>query len=199
MIKNISLTFEDIAVGHMKNKSTLDHATLFTSLKDLLDDRIQLTIEAQFIALQNMFTQGLEGILNQRMHVLANIQAESMHRVVDQLIQHNVRLQSQVANLTRKVRSTVAARVIAIWIPLTIRTLPTLLLDPRVTGAAVEQQTPRQQEQEITKQSLRTKKQIIPQVLRINSTLTPAQPLVKATPLLVQPTQSMTAVAAGGM
>lgn len=94
----------------MESIPTLDHVTLFKTLKHLLDDVIKQAMEANFIALQNIFTHRMERILNQTVQVLANILAELMHRVVDQLNQDNTRLQRQMADLTRKIQSMVVAK-----------------------------------------------------------------------------------------
>lgn len=45
------------------------------------------------------------------MQILVNTHTESMHEMIYQLTQKNVRLQSQVADLTREVGSTVVAKI----------------------------------------------------------------------------------------
>lgn len=81
----------------------------------MLNDKIKPAKEAYFTALQNMFTQSMENLTNQRMRVLANIQTEVIDRIVDQITQENAWLQWQVADLSREIRSTVAARAALIW------------------------------------------------------------------------------------
>lgn len=89
----------------MSQKTTpcLHHVTLFKTLKDLPGVVTKPAMEGQFTALQFLFTQRMDEILDQRIQVLANIQVKLMHRVVDQLIQDKARLQSQLTDLTREV------------------------------------------------------------------------------------------------
>lgn len=106
------------------------------TLKDLLDSGIKPAIEVLFTALQKMFTQRREEILDQRMQVLGNIQTEAMYLIVDQLTKNNTRLQMQVVDLTREVRSTVATKTTPTWIPTTTATTLLLISDLDVASAA---------------------------------------------------------------
>lgn len=102
---------------------SLDHATLFKTLKDLLDERIKLAIEVQFAALQTMFTQTMEDTINLKMATLSNITAETINRTIDQIREDNTRLSGQVADLTTEVRSTLAAKTTPTWTPPATATL----------------------------------------------------------------------------
>lgn len=102
-------------------------------------------MEAQFTALQNMFTQHMKNSMNQKMKTLANIVAGNMNRIIDQIRKKNAWLTTQVTHLTREIQSIVAAKAILTGTPLVTVTLLSLILDPIVAVAAVERQTPRQQ------------------------------------------------------
>lgn len=74
-----------ITTDDTENVPSLDYATLFKILKNLLDDGIQPAMKAHFAAMLKMFTQRMEDILDQTMQVLANIQRELMHLIIDQI------------------------------------------------------------------------------------------------------------------
>lgn len=84
-------------------------------MKDLLQDKIKPAMEALFASMQNMFTLWMEEILDQKMQVLANIQAELIYQVVNQLIQDNTQLQRQVRDFTIEIPSMVAAKTTPTW------------------------------------------------------------------------------------
>lgn len=100
-------------------------------------------MEGQFTALQNMLTQRMENILNQRMQVISNIQAEMIHREVDQMTQDNAQLQRQVSDLTRNVQSIVVAKVALISTTSMIATPLLVISDPEVAAAAADRHSPR--------------------------------------------------------
>lgn len=52
----VSLTPEASIMDDTENCLRLDYVSLFKTLKDLLDDGIKMTMEAQFTALQSIFT-----------------------------------------------------------------------------------------------------------------------------------------------
>lgn len=58
--RNISPTPEAITIDDLENTPSLNYATIFKTLKHLLDDGIKQATETQFVALQNMFTQRMK-------------------------------------------------------------------------------------------------------------------------------------------
>lgn len=140
-----SPTPEAITIDDTQNPPSLNHAWLFKTLKDQLDDGIKTAMEAQFTILRNMFTQKIERKMNYRKQVLCNIQAETMLWVVDQMMLNNARLQRQLETLTREVRSKVAANAAPTCTPPIMSTPLPLTSYPKVAGAAAERQPPRQQ------------------------------------------------------
>lgn len=144
MTRDTSPTPEAIKIDDKDNSLSLDHATMFKTLKNLLNDRIKPAMEARFTALKNMFTKRIEGILDQMMEVVANTQAQSMHQILDQLKQDNDCLQRQVANLTKEVRNMVAAKTTSILTSPTME-IPFLLISGlEVEATAVERNNLRQ-------------------------------------------------------
>lgn len=73
MTKDTNPFPEAITIDNTENSSSMDYAMLFKTPKELLDDEVKLAMKAQFAALQNMFTQRLDEILDQIMQVLLNI------------------------------------------------------------------------------------------------------------------------------
>lgn len=73
MTKGSSPTPEATAIDDTENSFSLYHATLFKTLKDLLEEEIKPVMEAQFTPLQNMLTQRMKNLIDQRMLVLVNI------------------------------------------------------------------------------------------------------------------------------
>lgn len=64
VIRSISSTSENIIIDQTENSLRLDHAALFKTLNDLLDDRIKSAMEVQFTAMQNRFTEKMENTMN---------------------------------------------------------------------------------------------------------------------------------------
>lgn len=95
-----SSTLEDIVNDDMKNSPRLDDATLFKTMKELLDDGIIMAMEAQFDGLQNIYTQKMENTMNQKVKTLANVTVENMNGTIDQIREDNAKLRTQVANHT---------------------------------------------------------------------------------------------------
>lgn len=60
-------------------------------------------MEAQFAALQSIFTQTMENTINRKMTTLANITAKAMNRTINQIKEDNAWLQSQAADVIRQV------------------------------------------------------------------------------------------------
>lgn len=83
LTSDISGNRKAITIDYTENPTSLDHSTRFKTLKRLLNNGINPAMDAHFTALQNMSSEKMERILNQRMQVLANTQAEAMHQVVD--------------------------------------------------------------------------------------------------------------------
>lgn len=128
-----------------RNPPCLDYATLFKTLKDLVDNEIKPAIEGQFTALQNMFIQRMKNIIHQRMQVLSYTQAEMMHQVVDQIIQDQARLRRQVTDLSREVQSTLVAKAAPTSTPSTTVTPLPLISYPEVVVGAADRQSLKQQ------------------------------------------------------
>lgn len=88
----------------------LEDVTLFKTLKDLLDDGIKPVLEAKFTTIRNMFTQEMKSIISKRLLISSNIQEEARNRNIDQIREDNAWLWTEVVDITREVRSTVAAK-----------------------------------------------------------------------------------------
>lgn len=83
-IRSVSPTNETIIIDNSETPLVLDHATLFKTLfktlKYLSDDGIKPAMKAQFTAMQNMFTLRMIKVIDQRIQVLSNIQAQLMNQ-----------------------------------------------------------------------------------------------------------------------
>lgn len=134
-----------IITDDKENSPRLYHATLYKTLKDMVDYRIKPAMEAKFTPLQSMFTQQMEDTINQRIITLANITAEAMNRTIHQIREDYSRIRSQVAVITRDVQSTMATKVTPTWSPPPKTTPLQLISDPEVVPAAAERHIPRQQ------------------------------------------------------
>lgn len=117
---------------------------MLKTLKDLLDDGIKLSMEAQFTALYNIFTQQIEDIMNWRRTIFFNITAEAMNGIIDHIREDNTRLRTQVTDLTREVQSVIIAKATPAWSsPITATSLP-LISHLEGAALAVDRQTLRQ-------------------------------------------------------
>lgn len=187
-----------VTIDDTENPPSVDYATFFKTLQDLLEDGTKPAMEEQSAALENMFTQRMKDILEQSMQDLSNIQAETILRLIDRLTQDNTRLQSQVVDLTRNVRNMVAAIATCIWTPSTITISLPLISNPRVTAVMAEPQSPRQHKEATMEQNLRTLQQANRSAPWIHPTPTLSHLSAKAKPLPARPVQSKGAVVAAG-
>lgn len=92
MTKGANPTAEAIIIDDVEEYPSLDHATLFKNLKDMLENGIKPAMEAQFTALQKMFAYVIEETISRKMTTLSNITAEAMNRTIDQIREDNTRL-----------------------------------------------------------------------------------------------------------
>lgn len=67
MGRGVSPTPEAITINDVGKSLTVDYAILFKTLKDLLNNKIEPAVDIQFTALQNIVTQRMEPIMDQRM------------------------------------------------------------------------------------------------------------------------------------
>lgn len=73
MTREASHTTEAITIDDMENSSSLNYASLFKTLKDILDNEIIPVLEAQFTVIQNMFIQEMESLMSKRILIMFNI------------------------------------------------------------------------------------------------------------------------------
>lgn len=64
MTRGSNPTLKAITIDDMENSTSLDYASLFKTLKNLQDVGIKPTMKAQFAALENMFIQMMNDIIN---------------------------------------------------------------------------------------------------------------------------------------
>lgn len=144
---------ENIIIDDMETPPlppNLDNATLFKTLKNLLDDGIKPAMGAQFTGLQNMFTQTIEDTRNRKITTVCKITEEEINRTIYQIREDNSRLQSQVAGLTREVQSMVAAKTTHTWISPTMTNPLPIISDSYVALAAVNKRISKQHVEEKT-------------------------------------------------
>lgn len=110
MTRNVSPTFEAIIIDSKKTHPSLDHATLFNALKVMLKDEIKQAMEAPSTALQNTFAKVIKEMMSPKMKILSNLMAVAMNQTLDQIRKDNARLTTYITDITRKVRSTAAAK-----------------------------------------------------------------------------------------
>lgn len=80
-----------------------DYTNLQTMLLDLLNGGINPFVTSQLAALDNAMTRKMETIWIFKMITLTSIEADLTKRVIYLLREDNIRLQNQVADLTREV------------------------------------------------------------------------------------------------
>lgn len=134
-------TLKTITIDDTENYSRLNHTTLFKTVKHLLDNGIKPAMKVRFTPLQNTFTQKMQKVMDHRMQVLSNIQAEKMDRTINQMTQDNALLRTLVDNLTKGVRSNVAGKALPTWPPLVTATPLLLILVHESAAAAADRQT----------------------------------------------------------
>lgn len=108
---------------------------MFKMLKDLLNHGIKPAIEAQSHALEKMVMQEL---IATQSTITTN-----QDRIYQDLRQDNLRLQNQVVDLTRELRSTIAATTPLTWIPTQTTASAPEASDLRGATVAAEGQVPR--------------------------------------------------------
>lgn len=67
------LIAESITIDDTETPSSLNYATLFKILKDLLDDEIKSAMKVQYTAVQHMLSQKIEDTINRKIKTLDNI------------------------------------------------------------------------------------------------------------------------------
>lgn len=137
----VSLTPKTVIIDDTKISTTLDHATLFKTLKHLLHDAIKVVLEAQFTTIRNMFTQEIESLISKKLLIMSNIQAKAMNWTIDKIWEDKGVLRIHVADLLREERSMAAAKSTLTLTPTTTVTPLPVVLDLEVAVVAANRQS----------------------------------------------------------
>lgn len=85
MTRSNSPTPEAIIIDNTETSLSLNHATQFNNLQDMLEDGVKPTMVAKFTALLNMLAKVIKKKMSRKITTLSSITAEVINETIDQI------------------------------------------------------------------------------------------------------------------